>query len=85
VRFEFESVIVSFYFSFIFVSLGELCLLVSWCVGGRCGMTCSYEDHNRSRRHGVEDQGWTHMSGTRWSDDLEDGWRHVRSAPYTWR
>jgi hypothetical protein len=30
-RFEFKSGIVSFCFSFIFVSFGELCLLVSWC------------------------------------------------------
>jgi hypothetical protein len=41
VRFEFESRIVSFCFSFTFVSFGESCLLVSWCVGDRCGMTCS--------------------------------------------
>jgi hypothetical protein len=25
-------------------------LLVLWCVGGRCGMACSNEDHGRSRR-----------------------------------
>jgi hypothetical protein len=37
VRFEFESGIVLFYFSFILVSFGESRLLVSWCVGGRCG------------------------------------------------
>jgi hypothetical protein len=37
-RFEFKSEIVLFYFSFIFVSFGESCLLVSWCAGGRCGM-----------------------------------------------
>jgi hypothetical protein len=30
-RFQFKSGIVSFYFSFIFVSFGESCLLVSWC------------------------------------------------------
>jgi hypothetical protein len=43
VRFEFESGIVSFYFSFIFVSFGESFLLVSWCASGRCGMACSDE------------------------------------------
>jgi hypothetical protein len=43
-------------FSFIFVSFGESCLLVSWCAGGRCGMTCSDEDRGRSRRPGAEDQ-----------------------------
>jgi hypothetical protein len=50
VRFEFEFGIVLFCFSFIFVSFGESRLLVSWCAGGRCGMTCSDEDHGRSRR-----------------------------------
>jgi hypothetical protein len=39
-------------FTFIFVSFGELCLLVSWCAGGRCGMACSDEDRGRSRRLG---------------------------------
>jgi hypothetical protein len=40
-------------------SYGELCLLVSRCVGGRCNMTGSDEDHSRSRRHGAEDRGWS--------------------------
>jgi hypothetical protein len=64
VRFEFESGIVLFCFCFIFVSFGESCLLVSWCTGGRCGMTDSDEDHGRSRRLGAEDGGWSHRSGT---------------------
>jgi hypothetical protein len=59
-------------------------LLVSWCVGGRCGMACSDEDR-RSRRPGVEDRGWSHRSGTRWSGDQEVGWRRVWSAPCRWR
>jgi hypothetical protein len=63
--FKFEYGIVSFYFSFIFVSFGELRLLVSWCVGGRFSMTCSDEDRGRSRRPGAEDRGWSHTSGTR--------------------
>jgi hypothetical protein len=42
-------------FTFILVSCGESCLLVSWCVGGRCGMTCSDDDHGRSRRPGADD------------------------------
>jgi hypothetical protein len=50
VRFEFESGIVLFCFSFIFVSFGESRLLVSWCAGGRCGKTCSDEDDERSRK-----------------------------------
>jgi hypothetical protein len=85
VRFEFESRIVLFYFSFIFVSFGESCLLVSWCAGGRCGMACSDADCSRSRRPGVEDRGWSHRSDTRWPGNREVGWHCVRSAPCTWR
>jgi hypothetical protein len=54
--FEFESEIVLFYFSFIFVLFGEPHLLVSWCAGGRCGMACSDEDSGRSRRPGAKDR-----------------------------
>jgi hypothetical protein len=85
VRFEFESSIVLFYFSFTFVSFKESCLLVSWCAGGRCGMACSDEDHGRSRRPGAEDRGWSHRSGTEWPGGREVGWRRVRFAPSTWR
>jgi hypothetical protein len=84
-RFEFESGTVSFCFSFIFVSFGELRLLVSWCAGGRCDMACSDEDRGRNRRRGAEDRGWSHRSGTRWSGGREARWRRVRSAPGTWR
>jgi hypothetical protein len=83
--FEFESRIVSFCFSFIFVSFGESRLLVSWCAGGKCGMACSDEDHGRSRRPGAKDRGWLHRSGTRWPGDQEVRWHRVRSAPCTWR
>jgi hypothetical protein len=38
---------------------GELCLLVSWCAGGRCDMAGSDEDRGRSRRLGVEDRRWS--------------------------
>jgi hypothetical protein len=48
-------------------------------------MTCSDEDHDRSRRPDAEDQGWSHRLDTRWSGYREVRWRHVRSAPYTWR
>jgi hypothetical protein len=65
-RFEFESEIDLVCFSFTFVSLGESCLLVSWCAGGRCGMACSDEDRGRSKRPGAEDQRWSHRSGTQW-------------------
>jgi hypothetical protein len=85
VRFEFESGIVLFCFSFTFVSLGESCLLVSWCAGGRCGMAYSDEDCDRSRRPGAEDRGWSHRSVTRWPGGREVGWHRVRSAPGTWR
>jgi hypothetical protein len=85
VRFEFESGIVLFYFSFTFVSFGESRYLVSWCAGGRCGMTCDDGDRGRSRRPDAEDRGWSHRSGTRWSSCREIGWRRVRSAPVTWR
>jgi hypothetical protein len=84
-RFEFESGIVLFCFSFTFVSLGESRLLVSWCACGRCGMMCSDEDRGRSRRPGAEDQGWSHISGTRWPGGREVVWHCVRSAPVTWR
>jgi hypothetical protein len=50
-----------------------------------CSMACSDEDHGRSRRPGVEDQGWWHRSGTRWPDGREVGWCRVRSAPGMWR
>jgi hypothetical protein len=85
VRFEFESGTVSFYFSITFVSFGESRLLASWCVGGRCGMACSDEDHSMSRRPSVEDRRWSHRSGTQWPDDREAGWCRVRSAPSAWR
>jgi hypothetical protein len=71
VRFEFESAIVLFYFSFTFVLFGESCLLVSWCAGGRCDMACSDKDRGRSRTPGAEDRGWSHRSGTRWSGSRE--------------
>jgi hypothetical protein len=71
-------------FTFIFVSFGESCFLVSLCVGGRCGMAGSDEDHGRSRRPGAEDRGW---SGTcrvlvgrtiKWSGDAVRGLHRAR-------
>jgi hypothetical protein len=64
-------------FTFIFVSVGESCFLVSWCAGCKCGMVCSDEDRGRSRKPGAEDRGWSHRSGTRWPGDREVGWRSV--------
>jgi hypothetical protein len=52
-------------------SCGESRLLVSWCAGDRCGMVDSDEDCGRSRRPGVEDWGWSHRSGARWSGDRD--------------
>jgi hypothetical protein len=37
-------------------------LLVSCCVGGRCGMAGSDEDRGRSRRPSAEDRRWSHRS-----------------------
>jgi hypothetical protein len=71
--FEFEFGTVLFCFSFIFVSFEESCLLVSWCAGGRCGITCSNEDRGKSRRAGADNQEWSHRSGTRWPRDREVG------------
>jgi hypothetical protein len=85
VRFEFESEIVSFYFSFAFISLRESHLFVSWCAGGKCGTACNDEDHDRIRRPGAEDREWSHELGTRWPSGREIVWRRVRSAPGTWR
>jgi hypothetical protein len=68
-----------------FLSCVESCLLVLWCVSGRCDIAGSDEDHDRSRRSGAEDRGWLHRSGTRWPDDQEVRWHRVRSALYTWR
>jgi hypothetical protein len=73
VRFEFKSRIVLFCFYFNFVSFRESRLLVSWCAGGRCGMTCSDEDRGRSRRPDAEGRGWSHRSGTRWLGGREIG------------
>jgi hypothetical protein len=47
-RFEFESRIVLFCFSFTFVLFGESCLLVSRCANG--GLAYSDDDRGRSRR-----------------------------------
>jgi hypothetical protein len=36
-------------------------------------MAGSDENHDRSRRPSVEDQEWSHRSGTQWPDDREVG------------
>jgi hypothetical protein len=36
-------------------------------------MVGSDEDHDRSRRPGVEDRGWLHRSDTRWPDNRRSG------------
>jgi hypothetical protein len=40
---------------FYLCSRGESRLLVSWCVGSGCDMAGRDEDHDKSRRSGVED------------------------------
>jgi hypothetical protein len=66
-------------FSFIFILFGELRLLVSWCAGGSCGMTCNDEDRDRSGRPGAENRWWSHRQ-----DDREVGWRCMWSVLYMW-
>jgi hypothetical protein len=51
-RFEFESRVVLFCSSFIFVSFGESCLLVLWCAGGRCSMAGDLVQRTRDGRTG---------------------------------
>jgi hypothetical protein len=53
-RFEFESGMFLFFFTF--SSFGESRLLVSWCAGDRCDMACSDVDRGTSRRPGAEDR-----------------------------
>jgi hypothetical protein len=43
-------------YTFIFISFGESCLLVSWCAGGRCGIAGRNEDRARNRRPDAEDR-----------------------------
>jgi hypothetical protein len=59
--FEFESR--KFQCFYPIMSCGETCLIVSWCVGDRCGVADSNEDRGGSRWLGAEDQGW---SSTDW-------------------
>jgi hypothetical protein len=54
--FEFEFRMVQLFYLYL-CSFEESCLLVLWCAGGKCDMTCSDEDHGRSRRPGAEDWG----------------------------
>jgi hypothetical protein len=72
-RFEFESGTFRWFYYYIFVSFRESLLLVSWCAGGRCGMVGNNVDHDRSRRPGAKDRGWSHRLGTWWPDDREVG------------
>jgi hypothetical protein len=51
-------------FTFIFISFRESCLLISLCVGGRCGMACSDEDRGMSMRPDAEDRRRSHRSGS---------------------
>jgi hypothetical protein len=44
------------------IQFGETRLLILWYVGGECNMAGSNEDRGRSRRLGVEDQGWLGIS-----------------------
>jgi hypothetical protein len=70
VRFEFESGTVRSFYLYLCL-FGESCLLVSWCAGGKYGMTCSDDDDGKSRRSDAEDRGWSHRSGTQWPGDRD--------------
>jgi hypothetical protein len=65
-------------------------LLVSWCAGDRCSRAGSDEDHDRSRRPGVEDQGWSstgRVLGGRMierSRDVVCGLHHARGDEERW-
>jgi hypothetical protein len=43
----------------LFALCGEMCLLLSCCVGDRCGVVGSDEDRGRSRRPGADERGWS--------------------------
>jgi hypothetical protein len=43
-------------FTFIFVSCGELCLIVSWCAGVRCDMAGSNENRGMNSRPDAKDR-----------------------------
>jgi hypothetical protein len=49
-------------------------LLVSWCVGDKCGMVGSDEDHGKSRRPDAKDRGWSSTS------QVLSGWTIERSG-----
>jgi hypothetical protein len=74
-RFEFESETRSFVLLLSLFRLeNRVCLSHGVQVaGGRCDMTCSDEDHDRSRKPGAEDRGWSYRSGTWWPDDRKVG------------
>jgi hypothetical protein len=83
VRFESESGTVLLFFYYCFVRRIAFACLVVCKRQVRHGI--SDEDRGRSRRPGAEDQGRSHRMGTQWPGGREVGWRHVRSAPGTWR
>jgi hypothetical protein len=72
-KFKFESGTVSFVLPLsLYCSENCVCLSRGMQVVG-AGMTCSDENHARSRRPDAEDRGWSHMSGTWWPDDRQVG------------
>jgi hypothetical protein len=84
-RFKFKFRIVLFCFSFTFVSFGESRLLVSWCAGVRYGMMCNNDDRGRSIETCCRGPGMVEQVGYSIVSGREVEWRHVRSAPGTWR
>jgi hypothetical protein len=57
-RFESESEAILWFYPIILVLSEKSRLLVSWCVGDRCGMAGNDDDLGSSRRPGAEDRGW---------------------------
>jgi hypothetical protein len=85
VRFEFEYGIVCFVFLLSLFRLENcVCLSRSVQVAGvawRASMRTVAGVGDLVQRTGR----WSHRSGTQWPGGQEVGWRHVRSAPGTWR
>jgi hypothetical protein len=67
-----------------YLSYGESRLFVLWCVGGRCSMAGSDEDHDRSRRPDAEDQGLSGISRVFSGRTIEMSGDTVCGLHHTW-
>jgi hypothetical protein len=63
-------------------------LFIPLCVGDKCDMAANDKDHGRSRRPGVEDQGWssTYQVLGAWTIEMSDnavcGMHHAQGDEY---